>query len=59
MTLTLRMVFYTIATLVMAAGFGSMNYETGILTLDLNQIAAALGSAGALNGIVLWLWGKK
>lgn len=54
-----RMALYTIAVMAAAAGFGTFDATAGTLTLNLNEMAAAIAAAGALNGAVFAVWGKK
>lgn len=58
MALFIRMAIYTLAAMAAAMGFGELDHATGKLTLDLEQIAVALASAGVINSAVVWLWGK-
>jgi hypothetical protein len=55
----IRMVLYTVAMGLVAAGFGTFDAAAGTLTLKLDDIAVALAGAGVLNGLVFWKWGKK
>lgn len=57
--LTVRMVIYTVAAFVAAMGFGAFDAEAGTLTLNLGEIAAAVGGAGILNAAVVSIWGKR
>ena len=59
--LSLRMVLYTLAAMIAAFGFGDFNAETGdlALSLNMNQIAMALGAGGAVNAAIVGIWGKK
>lgn len=55
----LRLAFYSIAAIVAGAGLGDFDPTTGTLTMNLNDLAVALGGAGVLNLAVLHVWGKK
>jgi hypothetical protein len=55
----IRIALYTLATAATAAGLGTFDAEAGTLTLNLNDIAAAIAGAGFVNGAVFAIWGKK
>lgn len=55
----IRMALYTLAVMAASAGFGSFDATAGTLTLNLNEMAAAIAAAGVLNGAVFAVWGKK
>lgn len=54
-----RMALYTVAAMLTAAGVGQFDPAAGTLTLQLDDIAAALAGAGVVNAIVLRIWGKR
>lgn len=55
----IRMALYSVAAMLAALGLGVFDPTTGTLTLDLNDIAMALGGAGVVNGLIFSAWGKK
>lgn len=54
-----RMALYTLAVMAASAGFGTFDAAAGTLTLNLNEMAAAIAAAGLVNGAVFAVWGKK
>lgn len=55
----LRMILYSIAATIAAAGLGVFDPAAGTLTLHLDDIGMAIAGAGLLNGVVFGVWGKK
>lgn len=54
-----RLAFYLLAPLAGVFGFGSFDSTTGILTIDVNQLAYVLGAAVTGTAVVFGIWGKK
>lgn len=55
----IRVAFYALAGFVAAVGFGTFDAEAGTLTLDLDDLSAAVAASSFLSAVVFGLWGKK
>lgn len=55
----IRLALYSVAGLVAATGLGTFDAVAGTLTLQLDDLAAALAASSLVTGIVFAVWGKK
>lgn len=55
----IRMVLYTLAGLLTAAGVGTFDATRGTLTFNLDDLAIIIAGSGLINGVVFAIWGKK
>lgn len=55
----IRVALYVFSSMAAAAGFGTFDAEAGTLTLNLNEVAMALGAGGALSAAIFGIWGTK
>lgn len=55
----IRLALYSLAGLAAAAGLGTFDPAAGTLTLQLDDLAAAIGASSVLTGVIFAIWGKK
>lgn len=55
----IRLIAYSIGGMIAAMGLGTFDPEAGTLTLQLDEIAQAVGTSSVATAIIFALWGKK
>ena len=55
----IRVALYVVSSMAAAGGFGTFDPEAGTLTLNLDELALAVGAGGAVSAAVFAIWGKK